>query len=84
MDFIFLKKIRVIISIVFILSISIIFIDISFSIQSIFSQYPLYLQFIPSLLKFLSIASITTVGFIIVIFLSLFFGRVYCSSICPL
>ncbi|MBU0473459.1 MAG: 4Fe-4S binding protein [Bacteroidetes bacterium] len=84
MNLAILKKIRVIVSIIFIFAISIVFLDISFTIQPYFSQYPLYLQFIPSLLKFLSIGSIATFGFIFVIFLSLLFGRVYCSSICPL
>jgi len=84
MELIFLKKIRVIISILFILAISIIFLDISFSIQTTFSKYPLYLQFIPSLLKFLSVFSLATIGFIVIIILTLLFGRVYCSSICPL
>lgn len=84
MDLQILKKIRVFISLIFILTISILFLDISFTLQTSFSQYPIYLQFIPSLLKFLSIGSIATVGFIIVITLTLLFGRVYCSSICPL
>ena len=84
MDLRFLKKIRVVISLLFILAISIVFLDLSSTLQPTFSQYPLYLQFIPSFLKFISIGSIAAVGFIIVIVLTLLFGRVYCSSICPL
>ena len=84
MDLRFLKKIRVIISVTFILAITFIFLDISFTIQPSFSEYPLYLQFIPSLLKFLTLGSITAIGFFVVILLTLLFGRVYCSTICPL
>lgn len=84
MDLRILKKIRVVISLIFILSVSILFLDLSFSIQDSFSQYPIYLQFIPSLLKFFSIGSLTAVGFIAVIVLTILFGRVYCSTICPL
>ncbi|MCW8850029.1 MAG: 4Fe-4S binding protein [Melioribacteraceae bacterium] len=84
MDLRFLKKARVIISIIFILTISLLYFDLSFSIQSAFADYPLFLQFIPSFLSFLSAATITASGFIFVIILTLLFGRVYCSTICPL
>ena len=84
MDLRFLKQIRVAISLVFLLAVSIVFLDLSYTLQPSFSEYPLYLQFIPSLLKFISIGSIASVGFIVVIVLTLLFGRVYCSTICPL
>ncbi len=45
----------------------------------------LRLQFLPSLLRFFAIFfSITALGFILVMILSLLFGRIYCSGICPL
>lgn len=45
----------------------------------------LYLQFVPSLLNFLSLfALITAGGFILVLLLTLITGRLYCSAICPL
>ena len=84
MDLRFLKKIRVIISLIFILAISILYFDLSFSIQSSFADYPLFLQFIPSLLSFISAAAIAGTGFIFVIIITLLFGRVYCSTVCPL
>lgn len=80
----FLKKIRVTVSIIFFVSFLILFFDLTFSIQSVFSKYPLYLQFIPSFQKFLEIAALSSAGFIFVIILTLLFGRVYCSTICPL
>lgn len=79
-----LKKIRVFISIIFFISFLILFFDLSFTTQSEFSEYPLYLQFVPSLLKFISFTTIASAGFIFVIILTALFGRVYCSSICPL
>lgn len=84
MDLRFLKTFRVIISLLFFFAVSILFFDLSFSIQQSFSDYPLFLQFIPSLLKFISISSIAGIGFLIVLALTLLFGRVYCSTICPL
>lgn len=84
MDLRFLKKIRVVISLIFIVAISILYFDLSFSIQSSFSDYPLFLQFIPSLLSFISAATLAGTGFIFVILITLLFGRVYCSTICPL
>jgi len=42
------------------------------------------LQFIPSVLNFFHILSITAAGVIFIIILTFLFGRVYCSTICPL
>ena len=79
-----LKRIRVVFSLLFLSAVSILFIDIKNEIAEGWSGLFLYLQFVPSLLKFLYVAGIGTVGFIFVIILTVIFGRVYCSSICPL
>ena len=84
MDLRFLKKVRIIVSLLFLLSITALFLDLSFSIQSWFADYPLYLQFIPSFLSFINTGVLAGLGFFIVLVLTLVFGRVYCSSICPL
>lgn len=84
MDLRFLKKIRVAISLIFVLAIIVLYFDLSFSIQASFSSFPLFLQFIPSLLSFISIGTIAGTGFIFVLILTLLFGRVYCSTVCPL
>lgn len=84
MNYNFLKKVRVIVSLIFFLSITVIFLDLSFTLPENYSDYPLYLQFIPSLLKFISLGTITAAGFIFILLLTILFGRVYCSSICPL
>ncbi|MCB9207028.1 MAG: 4Fe-4S binding protein [Ignavibacteriales bacterium] len=84
MDLQFLKKIRVIISLIFFISVSVLYFDLSFSIQSWFADYPLFLQFIPSFLKLISVGFLAGLGFFIVLILTILFGRVYCSTICPL
>ena len=43
-----------------------------------------WLQFTPSLLNFIEVATLSSIGFIIVLIISLLMGRIYCSSICPL
>ena len=43
----------------------------------------LYLQFVPSLLNFLEIATLGATGFLVVLVFTLLFGRIYCSVICP-
>jgi ferredoxin len=78
-----LKKIRVAVSIVFFLLISALFLDFNNTLSPKYTNYFTFLQFIPSLIKFLSAAGIASIGFIIVLILTVLFGRVYCSSICP-
>jgi ferredoxin len=84
MDLRFLKKIRVAVSLIFLFSITALFLDLSFSIQSDFSDYPLYLQFIPSLLNYISFGTITGLGFLFILIFTILFGRIYCSTVCPL
>jgi ferredoxin len=79
-----LKKIRVIIALIFFLSIVFLFIDFRKLLPEPFYDAVLYLQFVPSLLKFITAVSIATIGFLAVILLTALFGRVYCSAFCPL
>ena len=44
----------------------------------------LYLQFIPSVLKFYDLRTLAAAGFIAVILLTFLTGRTYCSFLCPL
>ncbi len=80
----FLKKIRVAVSLVFFVGTAILFLDFTHTISDAFFGPVAYLEFLPSLLKFLAVTSFTPIGFAIILILSLFFGRVYCSSVCPL
>ena len=79
-----LKKIRVIISLLFFITITFLFLDIKNIVVEDWSQPVLFIQFAPSLMKFIYTLGISAIGFLIVIILTAFFGRVYCSSICPL
>lgn len=75
-----LKKIRVGVALFFFVLITATFLHVINSETSIFSNL-LKLQFVPSLLGvFTGTASV----FILLLLLTLFFGRVYCSTICPL
>lgn len=84
MKFRILKKARVVISLIFFLLITFVFIDFTNVLVGNMLQGILYLQFIPSLVNFMGLLGISAAGFIFISILSLIFGRVYCSSICPL
>jgi len=79
-----LKKIRVVTSIIFLIFTSILFLDITGVLTRSLSEKVLFLQFVPSLLEFINITSIAAIGFIIIILATLFSGRIYCSTVCPL
>ncbi|MEG8947716.1 4Fe-4S dicluster domain-containing protein [Rosettibacter firmus] len=59
-------------------------IDFTEQIPPAFTKYVLYFQFIPSLLKSLAAFTILSTGFLLVLLLTALFGRIYCSTICPL
>jgi len=84
MNIAFLRKIRIVISLMFFFIALFLFIDVyNFIPQNIFKPL-LYLQFVPSLLAFLKYAGLVSAGFIFITLLTTLFGRVYCSSICPM
>jgi polyferredoxin len=80
----FLKPARVVVSLIFFLLITFVFIDFTNTLSGKFIQGILYLQFLPSLIYFLELAGLATAGFLFILLLTLLFGRIYCSSICPL
>lgn len=80
----YLRKIRIVVSIIFLLLIAIVFLDITNVLPASFISSVTFLQFIPSTIKFANLLLPTSIGFIIVLVLTLLFGRIYCSSICPL
>ncbi len=80
-----LRKIRIIISLVFFAALLLLFLGISTIVFDAIANTLLHFQFLPSILRFMALFfSITAMGFVLVIILTLVFGRVYCSSICPL
>lgn len=84
MNFLFLKRIRVLVSLIFFIAALILFLNISEWFTTKTSGTFTYLQFVPSLIKFLAVAGFSALGFLFIIITTLVWGRVYCSSICPL
>lgn len=84
MNLAFLKRIRVVFAILYFLLITLLFIDFTGLIPSSVYKSVLFLQFLPSLLHFKSILTISSVGFLLIIMFTILFGRVYCSFLCPL
>jgi ferredoxin len=79
-----LKKIRVTVSLVFFVSVSLLFIDPWNIVPLQVCNFLVSLQLIPSLTKVLVYSGLTTLGLVFVVGLTIAFGRVYCSTICPL
>lgn len=80
----FLRRFRIFIAaLVFILTL-LTFIDFRYLIPVKFINGVLFLQFVPSLLKFINLKTLAASGFIVVIILTLLTGRTYCSFLCPL
>ena len=84
----YLKSFRLVISIVMLAAIGFLFLDFSGSVPSAWFRGLTWLQFLPSLIQFTQLIghglAVTAYGFIAVLILTLLFGRVYCSYICPL
>lgn len=78
------KKIRIAVSLLFFILTGVVYLDITNTLQVVISKWLVYLQFIPSVLKFISIPGFAAAGFIIILLFTFLFGRVYCSSVCPL
>jgi ferredoxin len=79
-----LRKGRIALSLIFFSAYSFVLLDLSGTIPVDFTNGVLYLQFVPSAIHFCNLISLSGTGFIFIIILTFVFGRVYCSSICPL
>ncbi len=84
----YLKPFRVVIAVAMLALVGFLFLDFSGSLPSSWYGYATWLQFVPSMLKFLQTLvhglTLTAFGFVVILILTLLFGRVYCSYICPL
>jgi ferredoxin len=80
----FLKAVRVAVCLVFFALTALVFLDLGNMIPPSFTGAIVYLQFVPSLLAFSHGAALGAGGFVFVVALTVLFGRVYCSSVCPL
>jgi polyferredoxin len=79
-----LKYMRVIIALPFFILLAVLFIDLPLPIPDLFREIATRLQVVPSVLFLLSGISAVLVLLLFVFFLTLLFGRIYCSTICPL
>jgi ferredoxin len=79
-----LKGFRVVFSILFLVAIAALFIDFRELIPTVWADRILFLQFVPSVIKFITLPAIVSAGFLFILILTSLFGRVYCSVICPL
>ncbi len=80
----YLKSIRVVTSIIFIVLTTILFLDFTNLLSGKWDNAILSFQFVPSLLKLFRGVSYVAIGFIGFTLLSFVFGRWYCSFVCPL
>ena len=83
----YLKPLRVGVSVTLFLLVTVLFFDFGNSINTIapsFIRGLLHLQFVPSLMQFMTTAALGATGFIFILILTILFGRIYCSTICPL
>jgi polyferredoxin len=79
-----LRIARIAVSLMFFLLIAFLFIDFTNAFSSGLTSGILFFQFVPSIIKFIHLLGLIFIGFIIVLILTLLFGRVYCSFLCPL
>ncbi len=79
-----LKHIRTVFAVLVLLLFAFLFIDFRGTLGEEAFGPILYLQFVPSLLKFLIAGVAAATGFIVIILLTLLTGRTYCSFLCPL
>lgn len=78
-----LKIVRVVLSIIFFVSTTFVFLDLAGFLPYSVIDSVLYLQFVPSLIYFIYIPAIAGAGFIFILLLTALFGRIYCSTVCP-
>lgn len=71
-------------ALVFFISFIVVLFDFRRALPEVVIQGITWLQFVPSLLKFFTLFTVGTTGFLVVVVLTLVFGRVYCSVVCPL
>lgn len=79
-----LKPLRVLVSLAFLALTAALFVDVQGLLPAGFRDRVLYLQLVPSLIRFLEGPGWGAAGFVLVLATTVLFGRVYCSSVCPL
>jgi len=84
MTYRWLRVFRTSVAVVFIILIGLAFIDFTGLFPDKLMKGTLWIQFVPSLLKFSRVLTFSALGFAVILLITLLFGRFYCASICPL
>lgn len=79
-----LRSIRIIFSTLVLICFILVFVDFKSLIPPEYINILLYLQFVPSVIKFYNLETLAGAGFIFVLALTFLTGRTYCSFLCPL
>ncbi len=79
-----LKKIRIVVSLFFFVSLSVLFLDPTQSIPVSVMGFFTSLQLLPVITRTIVYIGASTFGLLFLLALTLLFGRVYCSTLCPL
>jgi polyferredoxin len=79
-----LRRIRIVFSTLVFICFFLVFVDFRYIIPANYINIILFLQFIPSILKFHDLVTLAASGFLFVLALTLLTGRTYCSFLCPL
>ncbi|MGQ9620045.1 MAG: 4Fe-4S dicluster domain-containing protein [Bacteroidales bacterium] len=79
-----LRKIRQVFAFAVFIVFCTLFLDIRHLIPEKYFNIPLWFQFVPSAVKFISAGEAAAAGFIAILVLTLITSRTYCSFLCPL
>jgi ferredoxin len=79
-----LKPLRVTVSVALLVLVTALYLDFGNRVPPSFARSLLNLQFVPSLMRLLDTAAFSAAGFAGILVLTIFCGRVYCSTVCPL
>lgn len=80
----YLKQIRVVVALFFLFLVGVAFLDFRGALGSSYHQWAVALQFVPSVLKTITVPGLLGFGFVVALLFTVLFGRVYCSAVCPL
>ncbi len=79
-----LRTLRIVLGGLVFLSIFLVFVDFRSLIPTKYTQIILFLQFVPSAIKYYDLGTLAAGGFLVVLALTVISGRTYCSFLCPL
>ncbi len=79
-----LRRLRILVSLLALGLTGALFLDLHGLLPDATARWVLYPQLVPSLIHWLGAFGWAATGFVVVLVLTLLFGRVYCSTLCPL